>query len=178
MTIVETRPITGGVDTHLDVHVAAALDPNGGTLGVESFPTTMTGFAELHTWLSSFGTLERVGVEGTGAYGAADSRGGSRLTATYRALGMRRTTWPPTLRPREPAPALSVLAHICRRRTERCLRRPRGAGSIEALKFCRRTASGEVSRCCGRMVDRARSACRLIARQARGRPASRRMGGR
>ena len=40
MTIVETHPITGGVDTHLDVHVAAALDVNGGTLGVESFPTT------------------------------------------------------------------------------------------------------------------------------------------
>ena len=70
MTIVETRPITGGVDTHLDVHVAAALDANGGVLGVESFPTTIAGFAELHAWLCSFGTLERVGVEGTGAYGA------------------------------------------------------------------------------------------------------------
>ena len=51
MTIVETRPITGGVDTHLDVHVAAALDANGGVLGVESFPTTTAGFAELHAWL-------------------------------------------------------------------------------------------------------------------------------
>jgi hypothetical protein len=41
MTIVETtRPITGGVDTHLDTHVAAAVDHNGGLLGVESFPTT------------------------------------------------------------------------------------------------------------------------------------------
>ena len=41
MTIVEsTRAVTGGVDTHLDVHVAAALDGNGGLLGVESFPTT------------------------------------------------------------------------------------------------------------------------------------------
>ena len=40
MTIVETRAITGGVDTHLDVHVAAALDANGGVLGIESFPTT------------------------------------------------------------------------------------------------------------------------------------------
>lgn len=36
MTIVETRPITGGVDTHLEVHVAAALDANGGVLGIES----------------------------------------------------------------------------------------------------------------------------------------------
>lgn len=40
MTIVETRAVTGGVDTHLDVHVAAALDGIGGLLGVESFPTT------------------------------------------------------------------------------------------------------------------------------------------
>ena len=43
MTIVETRLITGGVDTHLDTHVAAALDANGGVLGVESFPTTTAG---------------------------------------------------------------------------------------------------------------------------------------
>ena len=74
MTIVETRPITGGVDTHLDVHVAAAVDGNGGMLGVESFPTTTAGFAELHAWLCGFGPLERVGVEGTGAYGAGLAR--------------------------------------------------------------------------------------------------------
>ena len=30
MAIVETRPITGGIDTHLEVHVAAALDADGG----------------------------------------------------------------------------------------------------------------------------------------------------
>ncbi len=29
LTIVETPTITGGVDTHADVHVAAALDPVG-----------------------------------------------------------------------------------------------------------------------------------------------------
>jgi len=44
MTIVETtRPITGGVDTHADVHVAAAVDANGGVLGVGSFATTPAG---------------------------------------------------------------------------------------------------------------------------------------
>src|SRR2546430_5661351 len=70
MTIVgKTRPVTGGVDTHLDVHVAAALDANGGLLGVESFPAERSGYAALHTWLTSFGELTRVGVEGTGAYG-------------------------------------------------------------------------------------------------------------
>jgi len=75
MTIVEnTRPVTGGVDTHADVHVAAAVDGNGGVLGVESFTTTPTGFRELHGWLAGFGELARVGVEGTGAYGAGLAR--------------------------------------------------------------------------------------------------------
>jgi hypothetical protein len=45
MTIVETtRAVTGGVDTHADVHVAAAVDANGGVLGVESFATTPAGY--------------------------------------------------------------------------------------------------------------------------------------
>jgi transposase len=75
MTIVETtRPITGGVDTHLDTHVAAAVDHNGGLLGVESFPTTPAGFRALHDWLVGFGPVVRVGVEGTGAYGAGLAR--------------------------------------------------------------------------------------------------------
>jgi transposase len=75
MTMVEvTRAVTGGVDTHLDVHVAAAIDGNGGVLGVESFATTSAGFARLHDWLTTLGTVARVGVEGTGAYGAGLAR--------------------------------------------------------------------------------------------------------
>ena len=66
--------MTGGVDTHLDVHVAAALDPVGGLLGVESFPTTAAGYRGLVDWMSGFGSLQRVGVEGTGAYGAGLAR--------------------------------------------------------------------------------------------------------
>ncbi|HET6832910.1 MAG TPA: IS110 family transposase [Acidimicrobiales bacterium] len=75
MSIVEvTRPIVGGVDTHLDVHVAAAVDPVGGLLGVASFPTTPAGYHDLSSWLSSFGPVARVGVEGTGSYGAGLAR--------------------------------------------------------------------------------------------------------
>jgi transposase len=71
MTIVEVaRPVVGGVDTHLDVHVAAAVDSLGGLLGVRSFPTTPAGYHALSAWLGSFGTIERVGVEGTSTYGA------------------------------------------------------------------------------------------------------------
>ena len=68
------RQITGGVDTHLDVHVAAALDERGALLGVESFETTPAGYDKLLTWLRSFGTVELLGVEGTGSYGAGLTR--------------------------------------------------------------------------------------------------------
>lgn len=40
MAIVETCVVTGGVDTHADTHVAAALDGIGGLLGTESFPVS------------------------------------------------------------------------------------------------------------------------------------------
>ncbi|MEA2704367.1 MAG: transposase, partial [Actinomycetota bacterium] len=66
--------ITGGVDTHLDVHVAAALDAIGGLLGVESFPADGPGYRRLLAWLQSFGTVTLVGVEGTGSYGAGLTR--------------------------------------------------------------------------------------------------------
>ena len=75
MTIVEDRPvITGGVDTHADLHVAAALDPLGGLLGVQEFPATAAGCADLLGWLSGFGDVALVGVEGTGSYGAGLAR--------------------------------------------------------------------------------------------------------
>jgi len=75
MTIVEDRPvITGGVDTHADMHVAAALGPLGGLLGVRQFPATAAGYADLLDWLAGFGTVALVGVEGTGSYGAGLAR--------------------------------------------------------------------------------------------------------
>jgi transposase len=75
MTIVEdTRAITGGVDTHADMHVVAALDPVGGLLGVEEFPATTTGYARLPGWLGGFGTVCLAGIEGTGSYGAGLAR--------------------------------------------------------------------------------------------------------
>jgi transposase len=79
VTIVETRvqarAITGGVDTHADAHVAAALDPVGGLLGVAEFPATPAGYARLlGGWLGGFGTVCLVGVEGTGSYGAGLAR--------------------------------------------------------------------------------------------------------
>jgi transposase len=75
MAIVDSpRLIVGGVDTHRDVNVAAVVDMNGGLLGVESFRTSAEGHRLLSSWMSGFGTIERVGVEGTGAYGAGVAR--------------------------------------------------------------------------------------------------------
>jgi transposase len=74
MTIVESRSVTGGVDTHLDTHAAAVVDPNGGLLEVAQFPATPAGYQALHDWMGGFGAIGRVGVEGTGAYGAGLAR--------------------------------------------------------------------------------------------------------
>jgi transposase len=75
LTIVEdTRAVTGGVDTHADTHVAAALDPIGGLPGVGEFPATAAGYARLLGWLGGFGTVALVGIEGTGSYGAGLAR--------------------------------------------------------------------------------------------------------
>ena len=71
--------VIGGVDTHADFHVAAAVDCNGGLLGIESFPADGAGYENLVCWFAGFGSIERVGVEGTGSYGVGLSR---FLTAT------------------------------------------------------------------------------------------------
>lgn len=73
MTTLPPR-ITAGVDTHLDVHVVAALNERGALLGVESFETTTRGYRRALRWLRRFGDVELVGVEGTGSYGAGLTR--------------------------------------------------------------------------------------------------------
>ena len=73
MTDATTR-VTAGVDTHRDQHVVAALDERGGELGVRSFATTTAGYRQALAWLRSLGPVERIGVEGTGTYGAGLTR--------------------------------------------------------------------------------------------------------
>jgi transposase len=66
--------VTGGVDTHLDTHTAAVIDPIGRVLGTQQFPATASGYSTLLAWMRGFGPLRRIGVEGTGAYGAGLAR--------------------------------------------------------------------------------------------------------
>jgi transposase len=56
------------------MHVAAALDQNGGLLGIESFSVDAAGYRSLLSWLLGFGPVVKVGVEGTGSYGVGLAR--------------------------------------------------------------------------------------------------------
>lgn len=70
----EPGEVVGGVDTHLNVHVAAVIDHIGQILATRSFPTTPAGYRQLLAWMRRFGELRQVGIEGTGAYGAGLAR--------------------------------------------------------------------------------------------------------
>jgi transposase len=70
-----------GVDTHLEMHVAVALDGLGRRLGELAVSTTTKGYEKLICWAQSFGTVGCAGVEGTGSYGAG-------LTRYLRAAGI------------------------------------------------------------------------------------------
>jgi hypothetical protein len=73
--------VVGGGDTHKDTHTAAVLDATGKLLGHSTFPASASGYEGLLQWLHGFGSLERLGVEGTGSYG-------SGLAAHLRAKGV------------------------------------------------------------------------------------------
>ena len=68
------QPITVGVDTHLDSHVAHTGDQLGRRVGTRSVPTTPTGYQDLLAWARGLGQPIAWGVEGTGSYGAALAR--------------------------------------------------------------------------------------------------------
>jgi transposase len=70
----DARVVTGGVDTHKDTHVAVVLDDVGRILDTRMVPATISGYRQLLCWLRSFGALARVGVEGTGSWGAGLGR--------------------------------------------------------------------------------------------------------
>jgi transposase len=70
----DERVVVGGVDTHKETHTAAALDGVGRVLGDRMFAATPAGYAELLAWLRGLGSVDVVGIEGTGSYGAGLAR--------------------------------------------------------------------------------------------------------
>ena len=63
-----------GVDTHLDFHVAVAIDHLGRRLGESNVPTTAKGYEKLLRWTEGFGPVRCAGIEGTSSYGAGLTR--------------------------------------------------------------------------------------------------------
>src|SRR5215218_7750874 len=63
-----------GVDTHADAHVAVALDEFGRRLGSTEAPATQAGYEKLLAWAEGFGSLELVGLEGSGSFGVGLAR--------------------------------------------------------------------------------------------------------
>ncbi len=68
------RLVTGGVDTHAEVHVAGVVDQAGRVLGTWEFPATAEGYHAALAWMRGHGDLVKAGVEGTGSYGAGLAR--------------------------------------------------------------------------------------------------------
>ncbi len=154
VTIVEeARPvtrrtaITGGVDTHADTHVAAALDPVGGLLGVGEFPATAAGYAGLLGWLGGFGTVALVGIEGTGSYGAGLAR---HVTAAgIRVVEVDRSDRQDRRRQGKSDP-LDAVSAARAAQSGRARGAPKGRdGAVEAIRalmVARRSAAGERTR--------------------------------
>ena len=66
--------VVGGVDTHRDFHVGAVVDGAGRLLGSDQFGADTSGYAQLVAPMESWGRICRVGVGGTGSYGAGLTR--------------------------------------------------------------------------------------------------------
>lgn len=64
------RRVIVGVDTHKYIHVAVALDANGGVIGTQSFAADSLGYAALIDWGAGLGRNIIFAVEGTGSYGS------------------------------------------------------------------------------------------------------------
>ena len=141
------RRITGGVDTHLEVHVAAALDERGALLGVERFPTTTGGYRKLLQWLQGLGTVELVGVEGTGSYGAGLAR--HVAAAGIRVVEVDRSDRQDRRRQGKSDP-LDAVSAARAAQSGRARGAPKGRdGSVEAIRalmVAKRSAAGERTR--------------------------------
>ena len=62
--------VIAGVDTHKDSHVVVVLDELGRKLDTATFSTITRGYRDLTGWITSFGEVLVVGVEGTASWGA------------------------------------------------------------------------------------------------------------
>jgi transposase len=70
----DDRRVIAGVDTHKEFHVAVVLDELGRKLDTVTFPATPRGYRDLTGWVTGFGEVLAIGVEGTASWGAGLNR--------------------------------------------------------------------------------------------------------
>ena len=70
----DDRRVIAGVDTHKDFHVVVVLDELGRKLDTATLLDHHRGYRDLTGWVTSFGEVLAVGVEGTASWGAGLSR--------------------------------------------------------------------------------------------------------
>ncbi|MGI4807435.1 MAG: IS110 family transposase [Janthinobacterium lividum] len=75
-TVTNTIPIGVfiGVDTHKEVHAAAAISGVGAHLATTTVLASSKGYSAPEAWAKSMGAVQAFGIEGTGSYGAGLSR--------------------------------------------------------------------------------------------------------
>ena len=136
------RRIAGGVDTHGDTHHAAVVLLNGARVADAEFPATARGYAQLLSWLRSFGRLWAVGVEGTGSYGAGLTRHlteqGVRVVEVDRPDRRQRRTKGKS----DPLDAYAAADAVLSGRA--CATPKLGTGIVEAIRALHTTRAGAV----------------------------------
>ena len=65
-------PVTVGVDTHLDTHVAAVIDQTGRLLDTQGFAASTHGYVALVTWAEGSGRWSASGSKGPAPWGRPD----------------------------------------------------------------------------------------------------------
>jgi transposase len=129
------------------MHVAAALDPVGGLLGVQEFPATAGGYARLLGWLGGFGTVCLVGIEGTGGDGAGLAR--PITAAGIRVVEVDRSDRQDRRRQGKSDP-LDAVSAARAAQSGRARGAPKGRdGAVEAIRalmVAKRSAAGERTR--------------------------------
>lgn len=70
----EQLKVIAGIDTHADTHHVAIITDTGLHLADKEFSAAGSGYRQIINFLTRFGALIAVGMEGTGSYGAELSR--------------------------------------------------------------------------------------------------------
>lgn len=70
----EERKVIAGIDTHSDTHHVAVISSTGSHLADQEFLAVGSGYRKILEFITGFGPVIAVGVEGTGSYGAELAR--------------------------------------------------------------------------------------------------------